>query len=66
MVGRGGRGGSVDVCSKTSRPHGRPSNSRKESSEWLTERTRSLHSKNQKFLPLIKRTHLLLKEFSKG
>ena len=32
-VGRGGMGGSIDVDGSTSRPHGRPSNSRKESSE---------------------------------
>ena len=35
-------GGSIDVDGSTSRPHGRPSNSRKESSEWITEGTRDL------------------------
>ena len=65
MVGRGGMGGSIDVGSKTSRPHGRPLNSRNESSEWITEGTRGLQSKTKSSL-LIKRTHLLLKEFLKG
>ena len=38
--GRGGMGGSIDVDGSMSRPHGRPSNSWKESSEWITEGTR--------------------------
>ena len=65
MAGRGGMGGSIDVDSKTSRPHGRSSNSRKESSEGINEGTRDLQSKNEKSSSLFKRTHLLLKEFSK-